>query len=385
MSFRKTRVQLILPGVRIAAVLLCFVSFCQLVRAEPIPFDSDRWEIQANEKKLVDYLGQKSLSLKGGSAIVKDSALTDGIIEFDVAFASERNFIGVMWRIEDLKNYEEFYFRAHQSGNPDANQYQPVFNGVAAWQLLYGERYSSPVKYDFNQWMHVKIVVSGENAEVYLRDMNQPVLFISELLRPKKEGKVGLSTSQNAAAYFANFSFTAVSNPPLKGRAREPEAAPSGTVMSWLVSSPIDGKTLENKFQLTAAEKQNLSWKNLRSEKSGLANLARIQGVEKDKNTTFARLTLHSESEQIKKVRFGFSDTVKVYFNDRLIYGGSDLYISRDYRFLGTVGLFDELYLPLKKGDNELWFAVTENFGGWGVKAFFEDMSAISFKSPQDK
>jgi hypothetical protein len=384
-SFRKTKGQLILPGVRIAAVLLCFVFCCQFAGAEPIPFDSDRWEIRANEKKLVDYLGQKSLFLKGGSAIVKDSALTDGIIEFDIAFASERNFVGVMWRMEDPKNYEEFYFRPHQSGNPDANQYQPVFNGVAAWQLLYGERYSAPVKYDFNQWMHVKIVVAGENAEVYLLDMNQPVLFIGELLRSKTEGKVGLSAGQFAAAYFANFSFTAVSNPPLKGKAREPEVAPAGTVMSWLVSSPVDGKSLENKFQLTAAEKQNLSWKTLRSEKSGLANLARIQGVEKDKNTTFARLTLYSESEQIKKVRFGFSDTVKVYFNDRLIYGGSDQYISRDYRFLGTVGLFDELYLPLKKGDNELWFAVTENFGGWGIKALFEDMSAISFKAPSDK
>jgi hypothetical protein len=63
-----------------------------------------------------------------------------------------------------------------------------------------------------------------------------------------------------------------------------------------------------------------------------------------------------------------------------LIYGGSDVYTSRDYRFLGTIGLFDELYLPLKKGDNELWFAVTENFGGWGVKAMFDDLSGIRIK-----
>jgi hypothetical protein len=36
--------------------------------------------------------------------------------------------------------------------------------------------------------------------------------------------------------------------------------------------------------------------------------------------------------------------------------------------------------LPLKKGDNELWLAVTENFGGWGVKAAFDDMDGISLK-----
>jgi hypothetical protein len=44
------------------------------------------------------------------------------------------------------------------------------------------------------------------------------------------------------------------------------------------------------------------------------------------------------------------------------------------------VGLFDDLYLPLTKGDNELWMAVTENFGGWGIKAEFENMDAIRIK-----
>lgn len=347
------------------------------IRSQIIPFDSDRWTINGTEKKQVDYLGQKSLYLKGAYAIVKDSQFTDGVIEFDIAFDRERNFTGVMWRMEDGLNYEEFYFRPHQSGNPDANQYQPVFNGGAAWQLLYGDRYSAPVKYDFNQWMHVKIVVSGAQAEVYIKDMTTPALFISELLRETKAGKVGISSGTFAGAYFSNFSFTSVNNPPLKGKAREPETAPAGAVMSWLVSNTIDGKSLEKKYQLFAADKQALSWKKLVPEHNGLANLSRIQGVEKDKNTAFARVTIQSDSEQIKRVKFGFSDIVRVYFNDRLIYGGSDLYLSRDYRFLGTVGLFDELYLPLKKGDNELWFAVTENFGGWGIEAVFDELSGI--------
>jgi len=33
--------------------------------------------------------------------------------------------------------------------------------------------------------------------------------------------------------------------------------------------------------------------------------------------------------------------------------------------------------LPLVKGDNDLWLAVSENFGGWGVKAAFENMDHI--------
>jgi hypothetical protein len=46
---------------------------------------------------------------------------------------------------------------------------------------------------------------------------------------------------------------------------------------------------------------------------------------------------------------------------------GSDAFASRDYRFLGTIGLYDELFLPLEVGDNEVWLAVSEGFGGWGV------------------
>ena len=104
----------------ICAVLIFFLSaaFPKNVFLQTVPFDSERWEIQANEKKVVEYLGQKSLYLKGGSAVIKDSQFTDGIIEFDVAFSQDRNFAGVMWRIEDAKNFEEFYLRPHQSGNP---------------------------------------------------------------------------------------------------------------------------------------------------------------------------------------------------------------------------------------------------------------------------
>jgi len=33
--------------------------------------------------------------------------------------------------------------------------------------------------------------------------------------------------------------------------------------------------------------------------------------------------------------------------------------------------------LPLVSGKNELWLAVSESFGGWGVKAMFDDTEGI--------
>ena len=92
------------------------------------------------------------------------------------------------------------------------------------------------------------------------------------------------------------------------------------------------------------------------------------------------KINIESASEQVKALSFGFSDYVTVFLNDKAIYSGSDNFLSRYYRYLGTIGFFDKLYLPLKKGANELWFVLSEDFGGWGVKANFEDMNGISLK-----
>ena len=86
-----------------------------------IPFDSDRWEI-TGEYKREQYLGQNSIRHRPGAfAILKDSEFSDGIIEFDIALPETRGFSGVVWRLVDSGNYEEFYMRPHQSGNSDAN------------------------------------------------------------------------------------------------------------------------------------------------------------------------------------------------------------------------------------------------------------------------
>ena len=349
--------------------------------SQTVPFDSDRWDIQGSESRVEEYRGQKALYLKGGYATLKDVEFTNGIIEFDIAVTGERGFMGAFWRMQSSGNFEEFYIRPHQSGNPDANQYTPAFFGNTAWQLYYGEDYSAPVKYIFNEWMHIKIVVSGKQAEIYIRDMEKPAVIVHELKRDVKAGKIGVLNPGNFThAHFANFRFKLLENIKLASKSKEPEIPPAGTIMSWQVSSTIDEKSLENKFLLSDTGRQNLTWTTIGCEKTGIANLARIQGIQPNKNTVFAKVTIRSDNDQIKKIQFGYSDRIKVYCNNHLIYGGSNDYQSRDYRYLGTIGYFDAVYLPLKKGENELWLAVSENFGGWGIMAKIEDMSGIAFK-----
>jgi hypothetical protein len=84
-------------------------------------------------------------------------------------------------------------------------------------------------------------------------------------------------------------------------------------------------------------------------------------------------------------MRFGFSDRVRVYLNGDLLYAGADIQASRDYRFLGTVGWYDTLYLPLQRGRNEIVLVVSEGDGtpgggggGWAATAAFLDMTGLA-------
>jgi hypothetical protein len=106
-----------------------------------------------------------------------------------------------------------------------------------------------------------------------------------------------------------------------------------------------------------------------------------VNALSREKNTAVARVTVFSERTQSKTLAFGYSDRIRVYLNDRLLYTGNNGYRSRDYRYLGTIGYFDSLTLPLQEGRNELWLAVSESFGGWGVQAALSDTEGLMIKS----
>ena len=94
-------------------------------------------------------------------------------------------------------------------------------------------------------------------------------------------------------------------------------------------------------------------------------------------NTVFAKITIQSDRDQIKLFEFGYSDRVVAILNGQAIYKGTNRCRSRDYRYLGTIGLFDAIFLDLKAGDNTLLLAVSEDFGGWLVTGRFADYSGI--------
>lgn len=343
-----------------------------------VPPTLDWWDIVGVNFTTETYLGKESILLKSGFISVKDSDLRDGTIEADISFPQLRSFPGFAFRMQDMNNFENFYVRPHQSGNPDATQYTPIFNGQAGWQLYHGEGYSKAFTFKFDQWHHIKIELHGLQAEIYIDDMQTPLIKVTELLNGWKGGKFGL-ISGGAPIRVANVQYT-----PKQGSSPAEIPVPaSGTgsiITKWQVSNVVNRNLFEKKYQLTTEIKEKSTWTTQSSEPSGTINLSRFGFLTETNNTMVVKVVVESASEQIKELSFGFSDFVTVYLNDKAIYYGADNFMSRDYRFLGTIGFFDKLFLPLKKGSNELWFVVSENFGGWGVKAKFENMDGISLK-----
>ncbi len=348
--------------------------------AQSVPVDSGRWQFHAKTSRVEEHLGRPSLYLEKGIATLADVRMTDGWIAFDVAFSDGRGFMGGLWRVEDPENYEEFYLRSHQSGNPDASQYTPVFHGIEGWQLYHGARYSVPLVHRFDEWTRVKIVFVGERAEIYVRDMEKPSLVVERLKRDVQAGGIGVNAGLFAPAYFSSFTFATAESPGRVAATSAEDSAP-GVISSWQVSDTFAASALADKVTLAPSDLEGRRWTSLATEGSGLADLARVQGFEPPNDTVFARAMIVSGKDQIKRLDFGFCDRVQVYLNGRLLFRGDDTPRSRDYRFLGSIGYFDSLYLTLRKGENELVLAVTEKVGSWGVQAKVADSADITFQN----
>jgi hypothetical protein len=325
---------------------LAGLSLCAslVVASESIPFDSPRWQIAAEENRIEEYKGKTSLVLRGGLALVADAEFTDGVIEYFCAFPDARAFVGATWRVQDAANREEFY-----------------------------------IPYEFDTWIPVKIIVSGDQAEVYVGGLETPALFIDDLKRDKASGAVGLAVPNFGAVRFADFRYVSINAPKLDGRVERERVTPAGAVTAWQVSDPFAEMVLEGSIEINPSQKNDLKWATLKSEPTGLANLSTVSVLTREANTVFARITVVSDRAQAKTLAFGYSDRLRLFLNDRLLYTGNNGYRTRDYRYLGTIGYFDAVTLPLQKGKNELWFAVSESFGGWGVQAAFEDTEGLTF------
>ncbi len=353
-----------------------------------LPPDSTRWDFEG-QAKAAEYQGRKCILLDGGAAVVKDFEMRDGVIDVDVATPAKRGFFGIDFRIVgDGANYESVYLRQHKSGLPDAMQYTPVLNTGRNWQIYNGPGFTGAVDIPNDAWFHLRLEVVGAQAKLYVKDMDKPALVMNDLKSGVQKGQLALGVL-TGATYFSNFKVRTTPDAPWE---RHLPPMPPDTLTRWSISPSYDALARNLERPLSPAESDAIHWQNVEAEPPGFVVLYRYREAphpvvtfQTDFSTRlqpqpgmkvlYARTTIDSDRDQVKKLSIGYSDDVSVFLNGQILYRGRSAQGFRAPGFLGIVNPEnDAVYLPLKKGSNELMLAISELGGGWGFICRLEDL-----------
>jgi hypothetical protein len=359
-----------------------------------VDFDSPRWQISDPGARREEFLGRKSLFLTSGFAFLKDVTFEDGVIELDMSTTGMTSFAGVIFRAESQDDHEIVYFRPFKSGQPDAVQYTPSFNGSAPWQLYSGRGYIAAAEIPHDRWVHVRMEVSGLTLKVYLDNSDKPVLVNEDLRRGYGRGSVGLWGIVNGA-HFSNFSYRL--SPPGDRPARKSASFAPGILPRWELSGAFDVEQQNPEGLPTPSGMRAMKWQPAGVEGPGMVVVDRYLkgpsrpgafldpaqrvGARHGRKVVFARATVYSDRDQLKKMSLGYSDEVTVFLNGQPLFTGRSAYRYRDPGFLGIMDVEnDSVYLNLKKGRNEIVLGVAEYFGGWGFICRIDDPRGVRFE-----
>jgi nitroreductase len=179
--------------------------------------DMDKWESASAEIEIIEYKGEEALRIKEAPgeriAYLKDFEFTDGVIELDIAAIPY--YTGFVFRVRSDYVYEGIYFRPQNSRHKDpvrrGHTVQYISNPIYTWYYL---REKSPEKYEAaadippDEWFHVKVVIAGAKAEVFVNDAAIPCLVVEDLKHGISRGSVGVWCGNTSAGTFANLTVT---------------------------------------------------------------------------------------------------------------------------------------------------------------------------------
>ena len=361
-------------------VVLAAAARAQAPGVLSVAASSPRWELLGNAKpsRVQD---RDCLFLDGGAASVRDFEMRDGVVDVDVQTPAARGFFGFHFRtVDDGANGEWIYLRQHKSGLPDAMQYTPVLRTGLNWQIFSGPGFTGAVEIPRNAWFHLRLEVIGAQAKLFVEDMERPALVMDDLKSGAQRGQVGL-VALTGAVCFANFQ---VRTTPDAAWQRHPPPTPPGTIVRWSLSPSYDALARNLERPLAPAEMAQIAWQDVDAEPPGFVLVNRFRESPHPRvsfatdfskrlepqpgmQVVYARTHIESDRDQVKKLSIGYSDDVSVFLNGAILWRGRSAQNFRDPAFLGIVDAEnDAVYLPLKRGRNELVLAVSELGGGWG-------------------
>jgi hypothetical protein len=176
----------------------------------------------------VVYRGQRAIHLQSRIgheadddsmlAIVAGSDFKDGTIELDVAGSpipevpNARGFIGVAFRVQaHPDSFECLYIRPTNARCDDQvrRNHSVQYTSAPAFSFRRlraesPETYEAYADMEVGKWTHLRVVVAGTKARLFVDHATQPALIVNDLKLGETHGMVALWSHTFTDGYFAN-------------------------------------------------------------------------------------------------------------------------------------------------------------------------------------
>jgi hypothetical protein len=352
-------------------------------QARTVALSADAWSA-TDSIRFVSYKGRPALYINRGVALARGVSMDNGTLDLDLAASDTTNFLGVVFRAATPRFSNVVFLRPGASGTEEAIQYGPAFNSVGvAWQVYHGDGANAVASLERNRWIHLRIELDGQTARLFVDTATTPTLVVPKVV---KSGGTGLGVWTGAfghGAYFSDIQYTPTAGPPTKSPA---PTAPPGTVLDWEISNPIEAADFR---PAAVPDLGRLTWQKVAAEPEGFVLVNRyreapVGGVPTDSmgavltdsvmtgkiarsRIVYARTTITSARDETRRLQYAYSNGVVIYLNGRPLAFSMNPGGLRGIGVMAKVG--DAVYLPLRRGRNQLVFAVIECTGGWAYSA----------------
>lgn len=294
------------------------------------------------------------------------------LLQAEVACTPD-SFAGLVFGAVDSGNYELIYVSADNEWNLPNVQYDPIMNGSSTWQIYHGPGYQALASVPPGEWVKLSLLVQPNAVEVYIGADSEPKLVISNRKHGRAAGgKIGVWGS--SPSYVRNLSVENLESSPLMEKAPELEPEADETfVTEWLVSKP---------YKMNIQSVPEDSWRRAEVEENGTLNINRLYASEKG-IAVQAKCSFYLPGEQETLLRFGFSDRLRLWVNEKQVFEGEWKWHSPGKATDGRIRI-DHASVPIswQAGLNTIRAEVTseEVMYGWGlsVKTGLYGLSFVS-------
>jgi hypothetical protein len=204
-------------------------SVVRMEGEDVLKVERDLAALPFDPKKLTDTVDEATY------VKLKDFEFVDAIFEVKVLarvqrpspFPASQGFIGVHFRVkEDDSAFESIYLRPNAGR---ANQ-QAYRNKTVQYFAYPGFKFDklrqdSPGLYEtyadigLDEWITMRVHVSGQRAELYLNDAKYPSFIVDKMKGTSEAGSIGLYVDIGTEGYFKDFKIIHSIHPKLKSGA----------------------------------------------------------------------------------------------------------------------------------------------------------------------